>query len=304
MKIKITQEHSTPGFELYAKVIKKNNTDEWDREVMFLIPGGPGGNHTLYEDIEDELLNYTDLVIIDPRGCGYSDNPGVQYCTMDHHIEDIEIVRQGLGITKPIIHGCSYGSMVALGYAISYPNCLSQLILTSAAASGDFINSAQQNLKKRGTQEQIDIANVLWKGEFQNVEHFLTYYRAMTPMYFYHPPSIPKNINTDNDLAFNVDLVNYAFQNYIPYFDFRPKLHNVAVPTLIFSGQFDWITDPDQAQELHSKLPNSTLVSFEKCGHFPWKDQHKEPFVLNIEKFLNKTNSYNNPLSWAAAPNS
>lgn len=291
MRIKITNDYSTPGFELYAKVIKKNSTDKWDRDVMILIPGGPGGNHTLYADLEDDLLNYTDLVIIDPRGCGYSDNPGVEYCTMDHHIEDIEIVRQQLGISKPIIHGCSYGSIVALGYAISYPNCLSQLIITSATASGEFIHSAQKNLDKRGTQEQIDLANVLWKGAFKDVNHFLTYYQAMTPMYFYHPPSMPKHINTDNDLAFNVALVNYAFQNCIPYFDFRPKLKWVTVPTLIFSGQFDWITDPEQAQELHSKLPDSTLVSFEKCGHFPWKDHYKAPFLRNIEKFLHKADS-------------
>jgi len=288
MKIKIAARDDAPETRLYAKIVRQSNTKEWDRSVMILIPGGPGGNHTLYADIEDDLLKYADLVIIDLRGCGYSEKSDVRFCTLDHHICDIEAVRASLKIPTPIIHGCSYGAMVALGFAIFFPDNLSKLILSSGAASGDFIRSAKANLLRRGSPEQIEMAKILWEGKFESPEQFAEYYKVMANLYIYHLPTSGNLPALKHNIPYNVELVNYAFKSFLLEFDYRKLLDKIKVNTLIFSGKNDWITDTAHAEVLHSGIKGSTLFSLDECGHFPWKDQ-KNLFLSHLGKFLNKS---------------
>jgi len=292
MNIAIAAREDAPQTRLYTKIIKHSNTQQWDRDVMFLIPGGPGGNHTLYADIEEALLQYADLVIIDLRGCGYSEEADVQVCTLEHHVRDIEAVRLYLNIPEPIIHGCSYGAMVALGFAIRFPNNLSKLILSSGAASGDFVKSAKANLEQKGTSEQIEMAKILWEGRFEGPEQFAEYYKLLAPLYVYYLPSPEELPTLKNSIPYNIELVNYAFKNFLIKFDYRNQLKEVIVPVLIFSGKNDWITDTNQAKILQTGISQSILIVLEKCGHFPWKDQ-ADLFLTNISHFLQNTLTHN-----------
>lgn len=285
MNITILERNNIPKTVLFAKVLKKNTLNtNWDRDVMVLIHGGPGGNHTLYSDIEDSLLEFADLVIIDLRGCGLSEKSDVQYCTLENHIDDLEPFFKNLNIIKPIIHGCSYGALVALGYAIKYPDNLSALILSSGAASGNFIQSAKTNLNRLGTPEQIEVAKQLWNGTFENIEQFTNYYQTMAMLYIYKKNVQVPTQSTIN-IPYNIDLVNLAFRTFLRTFDFRDQLKLVVTNTLIFSGKNDWIMDTTQAEILNCGIDNSVLVTLEECGHFPWKDKRHE-FLTHIQQFL------------------
>ncbi|MBA3536848.1 MAG: alpha/beta fold hydrolase, partial [Tatlockia sp.] len=186
MYIKIPQRSNVPETEIFAKILKKNVNAEssWDRALMILIHGGPGGNHSLYADIEENLLEVADLIMIDLRGCGLSSKSDVRYCTLENHIDDINVILKKLKVVNPIIHGCSYGAIVALGYSIKYADNLSKLILSSGASSGKFIENAKKNLERIGTVEQINIAQKLWKGAFANPDELSEYYKIMSPLYF------------------------------------------------------------------------------------------------------------------------
>ena len=95
MKVYLPQDGNTPSTNLYVKILRKKPVDSRiTRNILFLIPGGSGGNHSLYTDIEDKLLEFADLVIPDLRGCGYSDSSDVKFCTLEQHIKDIEALRQ------------------------------------------------------------------------------------------------------------------------------------------------------------------------------------------------------------------
>ena len=287
MKIHIPASAEAPATDLFVKVLKKEpeTVDQTARSVLFLIPGGPGGNHTLYADIEDILFLYTDLVIVDLRGCGYSDPCETRFCTLTQHIHDLESVRISLNLDSIMIHGCSYGAMVALGYAIYYPENLSKLILSSGAASGDFIESAKKNLSVIGSSLQIDAAKTLWAGEFSSPEEFANYYKIMAPLYiFSHAPSEAPP-TTKYNIPYNIDLVNLAFTTFLKTFNFIDFLHNVKAKTLIISGENDWITDTKQAEILHSGIPGSCLVIFLRCGHFPWRDQSSK-FLTCVQSFI------------------
>jgi proline iminopeptidase len=289
MFISIPGRSDIPETELFLKIIKKNNTQDflWYRDTIILIHGGPGGNHTLYSDIEQELLKIADLVLIDLRGCGLSSKIETKYCTLDTHIDDLCILLNILKIPNPIIHGCSYGAIVTLGFSIRYPKIPKKIILSSCATSSSFIKSAKENLKKRGTGEQIRAAERLWNGNFENSEQFVAYYKSMASLYFSKEPnnSLPA---TSQNIPYNVELINLAFTTFLKTFDFCKDLNKIQAQTLIFSGKDDWICDIQQAKVLHHGINHSILVILDKCGHFPWKDQ-REKFLTFMNDFINHT---------------
>ncbi|MCA9114651.1 MAG: alpha/beta fold hydrolase, partial [Planctomycetaceae bacterium] len=92
-----------------------------ERPVLFLLHGGPGGDHVSFKTQLGSLRDVAQLVFIDHRGSGRSApcEPGT--CTLEHNVEDIEALRQYLGLERIAVLGSSYGGMVAQGYATRYP---------------------------------------------------------------------------------------------------------------------------------------------------------------------------------------
>jgi pimeloyl-ACP methyl ester carboxylesterase len=136
------------------------------RGVMFLIAGGPGqGSASVFGLREPSSAEYYRflfpgyaLVAFDNRGTGQSGllrcsglqgyypieqeaarvgscagvigTQRVFYSTREH-AEDIEAVRQSLGATKVALWGTSYGTKLAVGYALAHPANVDRLLLDS-----------------------------------------------------------------------------------------------------------------------------------------------------------------------------
>lgn len=65
----------------------------------------------------------------------------------------------------------------------------------------------------------------------------------------------------------------------------REELQNITIPVLLIWGKNDIITPDFVAEEFHQRLPNSTLIFIEKCGHAPMME-HPELFNEHLEQFL------------------
>jgi pimeloyl-ACP methyl ester carboxylesterase len=141
--------------------------------TMFLVAGGPGqGSATTFDlgsadqtDVLRFLFPGYDLVAVDNRGTGQSGLitcPGLQnattgtaeqfaalaadcantigparrfYSTGDH-VEDLDAVRQALGVQKIALYGVSYGTKLALAYALGHPGNVQRLVLDSVLPPG------------------------------------------------------------------------------------------------------------------------------------------------------------------------
>ncbi len=96
--------------------------------VVFLH-GGPGGGCSA------DMRRFFDpkrwrAVLFDQRGCGRSTPfSALRENTIWHLIEDIENIRQSLGIERWVVFGGSWGSTLALAYAQKHPERVSGLIL-------------------------------------------------------------------------------------------------------------------------------------------------------------------------------
>src|SRR5436190_2127258 len=144
------------------------------RGVMFLIAGGPGqgsaGSFDLAPGFGRQLMQYMfpgyTLVAFDNRGTGKSaliNCPPLQttvtgsvdvearlaadcantigptrvfYSTRDH-ADDMDAVRAALGVDKIGLYGVSYGTKLALAYAMGYPTHVERVALDSVVPAED-----------------------------------------------------------------------------------------------------------------------------------------------------------------------
>jgi pimeloyl-ACP methyl ester carboxylesterase len=130
------------------------------KEAVFALAGGPGqGNSTVTDSFNRDLPLPRDhyLVVFDQRGTGKSgalDCPELEretkrpldvraaacaerlgpkralFTTRDS-VEDLEAVRKRVGDDRITLHGVSYGTKVAVAYALRYPQHVDRLILDS-----------------------------------------------------------------------------------------------------------------------------------------------------------------------------
>lgn len=153
-----------PGtISLHVEVVPALGTP---RGAIFLIAGGPGQGsaHVFGLDNEQAVSLYRylfpgyTLVAYDDRGTGESgllDCPGVQtaltadqqraaaavcagtigptraYYSTAEHAEDLDAVRQSLGLDKIALYGVSYGTKLAMAYALAHPTHVERLVLDS-----------------------------------------------------------------------------------------------------------------------------------------------------------------------------
>jgi len=67
--------------------------------------------------------------------------------------------------------------------------------------------------------------------------------------------------------------------------DLRPELSRIAVPTLVFAGQYDRVTPPDAGRYIAEHLPAARYRLIERAGHAPFIS-HVREFVVELERFL------------------
>ncbi|MDG4922249.1 alpha/beta fold hydrolase, partial [Mesorhizobium sp. WSM4989] len=71
-----------------------------------------------------------DVILFDQRGCGKSTpNASLEANTTWHLVADIERLREMAGFDKWLVFGGSWGSTLALAYAETHPERVSELVV-------------------------------------------------------------------------------------------------------------------------------------------------------------------------------
>lgn len=278
MKVKIARA-GAPTTHLYvSKLNQEEKKMGASLPVAFVLPGGPGADHTAYQKYAC-LQTVSDLIFHDPRGCGQSDKGELSSYTMDNYIDDIETMRQHFGLDKITLIGKSYGSMCALGYAIRYPHAMNKLILAAGAPSYRFLETAKKTLNRIGTPEQIKIGEKLWNGSFKTREEVLHFFQLTNILYSIKARSQPELFDlTKKSNQFSHEVLNEGFKNQFWHFDYEHQLNQVSCPTLILAGKEDWINDIKYAELMAKRIPHSKLHIFEGASHAMEADVTDEYF--------------------------
>jgi proline iminopeptidase len=101
-----------------------------------VVHGGPGGGFARGGYRRFDPAGYQ-LVLFDQRGCGnstpHAGDPAtdMRHNTTQHLIDDMERLREHLGIERWLLYGYSWGSVLSIAYAEQHPERVSEIILAA-----------------------------------------------------------------------------------------------------------------------------------------------------------------------------
>ncbi|MDB4992616.1 MAG: pip [Myxococcaceae bacterium] len=114
----------SPVHELYFE----ESGNPQGKPVVF-VHGGPGAGTSPKQRCFFDPAKYR-IVLFDQRGCGKSTpHASLEENTTWHLVGDMESLREHLGIDKWQVFGGSWGSTLALAYAVRHPDRVSELVL-------------------------------------------------------------------------------------------------------------------------------------------------------------------------------
>ncbi|MER2060448.1 MAG: alpha/beta fold hydrolase [Niallia sp.] len=263
------------------------------KPVCFVLHGGPGGDHTLYKPYLTPLSEMMQLVYIDNRGSGFSDEGPQSTYTLENNVEDVESLREYLGLEKIVILGQSYGGITALSYAVKYPNRIAGLVLITTSSSHRFLERSKQVLEEKGTQEQKLVAENALSGAFESNEEYYNYLAVTGSLYSHSVKANP----TQEEIQMMQDAMarckvcyqaaNEGFRElgFLRSYDVTDQLQKITSPTLIITGRHNWIAPVQESLEMANKLPNNELVIFEQSSHNVMSDEYNL-FLSTVQDFV------------------
>ncbi|MFP6763791.1 MAG: alpha/beta fold hydrolase [Planctomycetaceae bacterium] len=255
-----------------------------ERPVVMALHGGPGGDHVSLRDSLSPLSDSAQFIYLDHRGAGRSATADPATCTLDQNIDDVDALREHLGLDRISVLGVSYGGMVAQGYAIRYPERVTNLMLVVTAPSYRFLDDARRIVKERGSPEQQRVCQRLWAGAFTSIEQLHEYYRVMGPLYSTTFDEQKFEINWNRSRR-NCEPLNTGFGGFLQTFDFTEDLSAILCPTLVICGAHDWICAPSHSREIAAEIPRAHLKIFRNSAHAVMADE-PEAFRQVIRGFL------------------
>ncbi|HEV2564262.1 MAG TPA: prolyl aminopeptidase [Microvirga sp.] len=259
------------------------------KPVVFLH-GGPGGGCTPTQRRLFDPEKYR-ILLFDQRGCGRSTPyASLEANTTWHLVADIERLRAMIGVDKWMVFGGSWGSTLALAYAETHPERVTELVLRGIftlrrsellwyyqeGASwifpdkwegflapipeeerGDLMAAYRKRLTDPDPAVQAKAARAwsLWEGETITLLHNQEYSDQFG--------------NEHYAIAF-ARIENHYFVNEGWFADgqlIRNAHRLKGIPGVIIQGRYDIATPPKTAWDLHKAWPEAHFIMVPDAGH-------------------------------------
>ena len=216
-------------------------------EVVIVLHGGPGLPHEYYHPMLSNLSRYARLIYFDRRADMASQRDKHNPASVAEMADDVEALRQTLGVDRVTLLGHSFGTAIALNYALRYADHTKRLILVSGAAAVEDPAEAERRLVK--SLSPSELSRYRDEGGTNNAnpcERVRRRYAVLYPHYFFK-------------------LIPYEFDRglYTVYFD------SLAKKLALANDRQELATPVAQSFELAAGLPQSRFVVLEHSGHFP-----------------------------------
>ena len=271
----------------------------WTKKVgsgpikMLTLHGGPGFNHEYFECFEDFLPQAgVEFYYYDQLGSSYSDQPDdPSLWTVERFRDEVEQVRAALGLENFYLYGQSWGSMLAIEYALKYQKHIQGLVLSSMTAS---IPAYMVYLAKLRAELPAEMRAVLDKyeasGQYDAPEYQEVMFKGVYGRHLCRldpwPDPVARAFKHPNLQVYNTMqgpnefVVTGTFKDWDRWKD----LSKITVPTLVIGAKFDTM-DPEDIRKMGRLIPNSRTVICENGSHLAmWDDQ--EAYFRHLLAFL------------------
>ena len=237
-----------------------------DGEVIVFLHGGPGSEHRFFLPHVLPLAQKFKLVLYDQRGCGKSEHAKSNTYSMMDEVKTLELLRKELKLEKMNLFGESWGSMLALLYATTYPERVNKILLTAAigVSAKGYKSFEKELLKKISLKDKINLFKADRKmkkgsGSYEDILNILD------PYYVFSVDTLKRKEKSSMNSYVNQLIGEDIEKNY----DLKSEIYKLSeIPILVAQGSHDIIT-PAKIKELLIKyVPHVKLIEIENCGHW------------------------------------
>jgi len=236
---------------------------------LLIMHGGPGADHTTLLSLRPCADQFT-LIFYDHRCNGRSIGAAVSSMTWENLTADAEALRQTLGFDKWAVLGHSFGGMVALEYALRYPQSVSHLLLMDTCGDTHWVQqNAPDILAKRGyNAAAVQAASRFFNGQLEPDEvlpAMLKFGRA----YYYNSSFLRyvRGVVSGFRVKMRPEALIFGFGQLLKGWTVMDRLDEIKVPTLVLAGRDDFQFPPEHQVILADRIPDAQLEIIECAGH-------------------------------------
>jgi proline iminopeptidase len=249
-------------------------------EVVLCLNGGPGLPCDYLREPHACLADHGYRVIAyDQLGCGESDKPSdPSLWTIERYAEEVETVREALGLGRVHLLGQSWGGWLSIEYGVTFPHSLKTLILEDTCGDMPHLVSELERLRAAlGPETVAMMQQHEAEGTFDHPE----YQAAVTILNYRHvcrlkewPAPLQRSLEGWNrEIYCTMQGPNeFLYTGNLKDWNRIPDMYRITAPTLITVGKFDELT-PACALRMKHALPNAQLVVFPNSSHTPFYEE-------------------------------
>lgn len=249
-------------------------------EPVIVLHGGWGMDHGYMLPALNGLEKVGHFIVYDQRGSMRSPAPAAKI-SVDKHVDDLDLLRQRLGLNRVTILAHSMGTFLAQSYLKAHPDHVKGLILVGAIAplsdsahsalgsansvGGKLSNRAEVNdeLRKEGLLDKTDLTDQertrSWRIRFAGVNiYHIERWREME----------------GGQVFYNQTAANATSRTMPSQWNFIPVLRSHPCPVHVVIGAEDYVDfGAVQWQDAAKKIPDLKLHILPQAGHASWIDQ-------------------------------
>ena len=295
---------SVDGHEIYFE--QCGNPE--GKPAVFLHGGpGGGGSASVRRFFDPDIYR---IIVFDQRGCGRSKpHACLEKNTTWDLVSDIELIRERLQIKQWLVFGGSWGSTLALAYAQSHPDAVSEMILRGIfmlrkkeldwfyqdGASNIFPDAWEKFIEPIEKSKRDDLISAYYeifngKDEDKKIEAAIAWSRweGSTVNLSYNPEMVDSFSEPEFALAFAL-IENHYFINKGFLSHEQQLIDNINIirniPATIIQGRYDVCTPISTAWELHKNWPEAELIITPFSGHSAFEKEITHELILATNKF-------------------
>jgi proline iminopeptidase len=261
------------------------------RIKVLVLHGGPGMTHEYLEAMDTFLpAAGVEYYMYDQLGSFYSDQPDdPELWEVPRFVDEVEQVRRALGLDAEdfFLYGHSWGGLLAIEYALQYPQHLRGLIVSNMMASMPAYDRYADTVLKPAMDQQAlaEIEELEAAGDFENPRYMEL---LMRHHYAQHLLQMPPDQWPDGVLR-TMHHVNPAI--YVPMqgpselgvsgkianWDRTADLGRIAVPTLVIGARHDTM-DPAHLEWMAGAVQNGRFLFCPNGSHLAIYDDQQTYF--------------------------
>ena len=249
-------------------------------EPVIVLHGGWGMDHGYMLPALNGLEDVGHFVIYDQRGSMRSPAAAAKI-SVQKHVEDLDLLRQRLGLNRVTIFAHSMGTFLAESYLEAHPDHVKGLILAGAIAPlNDSLHKALGDANRVGGElsaraavdSELKKVGLLNKTDMTDQEKTRAWRIRFAGVNIYHADRWREM--EGGQVFYNQTAANAASRTMPAQWDFIPSLRAHPCSLYVVIGAQDYVDfGVVQWHDAEKQIPNLKLRVLPQAGHASWIDQ-------------------------------